>query len=510
MVDISPEANIFGIFRNLNYKPWYAIAEFVDNSIASWETWDKKIQGYPKPKSIRVEIDLNTSAVEPYLEIRDTGSGIAYSDFERAFKVASIPADQTSMNEFGMGMKTAGFWFSNRWTVKTSHIGDEVARTMVFDLAEILDNQINDIEPIESRSVENLHFTTVRLSKLNQVPKGRSIGRIKDHLTGMYREFLRSGNLELIFNGEHLAYEEPKILVAKRAGRGGGDEDMIWRKDGIEIDLGNGKKITGFAAIRETGSTTYAGFSLFRKKRLIEGSLDETFRPVEIFGNSNSFKFQRIFGEFHLAGFKVTHTKDAIKWDEGDLELFIDILASRLTDEPLNILDQADKYRAKEAKISKQSLSEQLGNLREAMSSQLAGALEVLEPEEKDLEPAIPTRLPDSIIEVESTEVRIQTGLHGEWQVRVTAEKDPAKTNFIQVSSHKEVSDVSGNVVNDVEVRINLDHPFALQYIGANLEGVDVLFSLTAYLAVALALGKSVGAKSSYIIDYLNEVLKGA
>jgi hypothetical protein len=106
--------------------------------------------------------------------------------------------------------------------------------------------------------------------------------------------------------------------------------------------------------------------------------------------------------------------------------------------------------------------------------------------------------------------VRIQTGLHGEWQVRVTAEKDPAKTNFIQVSSHKEVSDVSGNVVNDVEVRINLDHPFALQYIGANLEGVDVLFSLTAYLAVALALGKSVGAKSSYIIDYLNEVLKGA
>lgn len=34
--NIQPQAGILGVFSRLNYKPWYAIGEFVDNSTASY------------------------------------------------------------------------------------------------------------------------------------------------------------------------------------------------------------------------------------------------------------------------------------------------------------------------------------------------------------------------------------------------------------------------------------------------------------------------------------------
>ena len=35
-LDIQPQAGVLGVFSRLNYKPWYAIAEFVDNSTQSF------------------------------------------------------------------------------------------------------------------------------------------------------------------------------------------------------------------------------------------------------------------------------------------------------------------------------------------------------------------------------------------------------------------------------------------------------------------------------------------
>ena len=53
-----------------------------------------------------------------------------------------------------------------------------------------------------------------------------------------------------------------------------------------------------------------AGFALFRRDRLIQGSGDEGYRPELIFGKPNTFAYQRVFGEIHLDGFQVSHTKD--------------------------------------------------------------------------------------------------------------------------------------------------------------------------------------------------------
>ena len=59
----------------------------------------------------------------------------------------------------------------------------------------------------------------------------------------------------------------------------------------------------------------------FRRRRLIEGSVGETYKPAAIFGNPNSFASQRVVGEIFVEGFDVTHTKDGIQWHGYEDEL---------------------------------------------------------------------------------------------------------------------------------------------------------------------------------------------
>lgn len=43
-VNIRPGVSILSVLRHLNYKPWYAIAEFVDNSIQSYLDYRDELQ----------------------------------------------------------------------------------------------------------------------------------------------------------------------------------------------------------------------------------------------------------------------------------------------------------------------------------------------------------------------------------------------------------------------------------------------------------------------------------
>ena len=42
-LNIQPQAGVLGVFSRLNYKPWYAIAEFVDNSTQSYYSNKKEL-----------------------------------------------------------------------------------------------------------------------------------------------------------------------------------------------------------------------------------------------------------------------------------------------------------------------------------------------------------------------------------------------------------------------------------------------------------------------------------
>jgi hypothetical protein len=169
-----------------------------------------------------------------------------------------------------------------------------------------------------------------------------TLSKIKSHLAGIYRCFLQEGLISIYVNGEKLRYNCPSILVARKAWETRQSQPIEWRKE-IDITLSDGKRISGFAGIREKASRDHAGFALFRRGRVVVGSEDDTYRPKDIFGSSGGFEYQRLFGELHLQGFDVSHTKDAIQWGDSEDE-FLYRLKTVLDSDPC-LLRQAREFR---------------------------------------------------------------------------------------------------------------------------------------------------------------------
>src|SRR5689334_23321084 len=110
-VNIRPGVTVLSVLRHLKYQPWFAIAEFVDNSIQSYlscRTLFQRKYGDGHKLLVTIDIDPQDSG---RIVIRDNAAGIAESDFPRAFRPAEIPPDRSGLSEFGMGMKSAACWF---------------------------------------------------------------------------------------------------------------------------------------------------------------------------------------------------------------------------------------------------------------------------------------------------------------------------------------------------------------------------------------------------------------
>ena len=106
-VCIRPGISILSILRHLNYKPWFAMAEFVDNSLQSFLDCRQELERV-EGRSFRVRVDIELEAADGgRIVIRDNAAGIREKDYQRAFRPAEIPPDQTGLCEFGMGMKSA-------------------------------------------------------------------------------------------------------------------------------------------------------------------------------------------------------------------------------------------------------------------------------------------------------------------------------------------------------------------------------------------------------------------
>jgi Histidine kinase-, DNA gyrase B-, and HSP90-like ATPase len=155
-VDIRPGVSVLAVLRHLNYRPWFALGEFVDNAVESFvkrRVTLEKVEGMGL--KLRVDIDIDASA-PPRISIRDNAAGIFESEYARAFRPAAIPLDRSGLAEFGMGMKSAACWFAPRWSVRTSALGEPVSRTIHFDIANIVNDDIEELtirEKARSRTV---------------------------------------------------------------------------------------------------------------------------------------------------------------------------------------------------------------------------------------------------------------------------------------------------------------------------------------------------------------------
>ena len=204
-VNIKPGVSVLSVLSHLNYRPWFALGEFVDNSIQSYVDNRKAIEKFDGA-DCQLQVEVHCENVEfGVIKIRDNAAGISQKDFPRAFRPAQLPPNASGLSEFGMGMKSAACWFAPKWSVRTSAIGEDVEREISFDIEKIVRDEIGELKIKSRRAKVGSHYTEIVLSDLHQVPAGRTLGKIKSHLSDIYRIFTREGLLALSFNGEPLS-----------------------------------------------------------------------------------------------------------------------------------------------------------------------------------------------------------------------------------------------------------------------------------------------------------------
>jgi hypothetical protein len=305
-------------YRRLSYRPWYALAEFVDNSTDAYmrksnqANLDEEFARTKEKLTVEITYDRN----EGILEIKDNSAGMNYDEFVSAMIIGEKPSESAGRSEFGMGMKTAAIWFANSIEIRTKKLfGDEEFRTSI-DVTAFVDGN-NDLKVHRAKKPANQHYTIVQLGDLQRKLGVSAFNKTKQYLGSIYRDDIRNGRLLLLVNGDEVS---PPLV---------GDDVFLQRANGTpykvtfdDIEV-NGRHVSGWIGILAPGSTgrNLAGFALIRNGRAVRGWID-SWRPEEIFGDArNDLLNQRLTGELNMDAFSASHTKDAIDWESDDEEV---------------------------------------------------------------------------------------------------------------------------------------------------------------------------------------------
>lgn len=313
-IELTIGLDVITSYKRLAYTPWHALAEFVDNSTQSYfdnrAVLDESFKKTGEKLDVRIVYDKDKG----FLRISDNSIGMNYEELQKALHVASPPSNTTGRSKYGMGLKTAACWIGNNWTVRTKTIGETVEHLVKIDVEEISKGQ-NELpyEEISDKDPEQ-HYTIIEIEDHNQRFQGRTLRKIRDFLSSMYREDFRNEILNLEWQGAELKWEgfEDKLLTAR-------DGTKYYKPFAFEVD---GKSVTGWVGILDKGSRADAGFSILHSGRVVRGWPD-SWRPATLYGQlggSNDLVNQRLIGEIHLDDFDVSHTKDDILWLGGQEE----------------------------------------------------------------------------------------------------------------------------------------------------------------------------------------------
>lgn len=482
-LNIRPGIRILSVLRHLNYKPWFALAEFVDNALQSAQ--DRLVDLHALHGTdwiLKVTIDIDVTP-PGRIRIYDNAGGIASDQLSRAFRPAAPPPDARGLSEFGMGMKSAACWFASHWQVRTSALGEATSHTIVIDVPSIVADDLEEIRVVREAASIDEHYTELTLEGLHHLPVGRTSGKIKEHLADIYREFTRSGFLQIRVGQDLLTYEEPKVLVAPYV-RDPEGLKKSWRRQ-INFDFGNNLSVRGFAALRDPGSHSRSGFALFRRGRLIEGSGDEGYRPSLIFGTPGNYRHLRLFGELHLEGFEVSHTKDGFRWDENE-QPFLELLSEQLERDELPLLRQADLFRALEAKRDRKRVAElALANSANVIEATLPDVVERIS---KEVSVETTDRPLDPQPLLASRE--LQFSFRGRfWQIRIELSDDVGASDWLTVSDSR-----NEGLTEKLSIRIAMLHPFMIRFAQNEQERVEGMIRIGAAFAVAEKLARNSGA----------------
>ena len=376
-INISFKSTAYRMLKKMPGKLWYIFAEFIDNSISSYlqnRIELEKING--KDYKLIIEIDYNEDDI---ITITDNAAGIDGKNWKRALMPGDIPDDDKGLNEFGMGMKYSAVWLSNKWHLKSKSIEDKFQREVTFDYDKVIKEELEELPYSENYEIKN-HGTKIILEKLEK-RRVKPFQRVKiqKHIRSIYRNFLRDnrgfhkdfcvdGKIEIIAFGEKLVFQENAFLNEQwykdrheyKSVKESPKQEWQYKFDEIITNPSNGEKIRfrGFVGILDEIKQGNNGFSYFRRGRVVEGAGDDKLFPEKLSTNPSSFRYKRLFGEFHFDDTKdgkVESTFNKNSFQDNELISYcINSLPNVLRNLKFdtnpnvsyNLLSQADKHRA--------------------------------------------------------------------------------------------------------------------------------------------------------------------
>ena len=492
-LDIQPSAGILNVFSRLSYKPWYAIAEFVDNSTQSYLTHIIELQKIEFFEKLIIRVRYDDEA--KVLSITDNAFGMEIDKFKDAILLDSKNDGQQGRNEFGMGLKTAASWFGDIWSVASSQYGSENHYYAEIDIPKLKQEGLNSIS-IQRKTVSaQQHGTTIIIKNITKgIGAARTKGKIIDLLSSMYRRDINNKNIEIWFNDTPISFEEYPVLKNFR--------EKQWKKPlDFKVDFENRTyHVTGFVAIMNPGSFTKAGFALFRQDRVVVGGTDMNYKPSQIFGQAQSQISLKLFGELNMNDFPVNQAKDGFIWDDGLEDAFIDELKSNIQ-EYIHIAALSIKERGTETQYSPEKSEEIKKEIEKIVDVFNADKSESVE------QPAYGSKFEDE----EDLSEYIDTVLKTDVEEKIVGTTRPYK---IPIDSINELSinvtwalgkkeywiQYEKNKNNEIDVVINIDHPFFMPY--SKDEGFKkVLEKFVLAFVVAEQQAMSASDKDGYILS---------
>ena len=504
-INIRPAVSVYATYRRLSYTPWYAIAEFVDNSTQNYldhrEALKRAYKREGEPGKLRIVIDYDHE--KDKLVIKDNANGMDLGELTRAVTLDRPPPDTSGRCEFGMGLKTAACWFGRKWTIDTCRLGSRKILSVTVDVPELVEDQVEEVTVRESRAEPEEHFTEITIRGLYKPIHGRTSGRIFDQLGSMYRVDLRTKEVEIFWNGQPVSFEEPTFLEEKLPG----GEVNVWKED-INLTVpweGEKKKLAakGWVGVRTPGSQRDAGFALLRRGRVIVGGPGEGYKPVEIFGQGNTFRSQRLVGEMEMDDWPVTQAKDMFDWSGELEESFIEELKLACRD----YMEKAEGYRERRSPISDADMKAASQATQEVFADERFGRAV-----EEEISIPTPTKTPEleasdaAKLQRESlgpVKYHLKFG-DGEWLFRLFWQDKMSDAHWMEVNYPQDAI---------IDIYLNTGHPFFRPYLDKP-PFLEILQKVVLSLALAEKMARK-NAKSGLIAPsdfrtYMNRVLRRA
>lgn len=389
-VDLNLTPGFMRMFKNMAFEPWYAIGEFVDNSITSAL---KELAGLRDYHGGTYVLEIDISFDGDTLVIKDNAGGITRDDFQRALRVGEPPPQQElGLSVYGVGMKLAAFWWGKELRIDTWPLGEPHGWHFDVNVDELTEEAASGRRQVRKVSPRG-PGTIITIGKLQQRrPQTKTVGTIRDYLASIYRLFLDDeGDLKVVirYEGTPLEYQRPALLTApywdSNQGPAEGAQPITWRKN-VKIDVGDGKTVTGWVGILERTSRAQSGLLLHFRRKGVQGAVPlgeggastqvSAYKPALVFGQEGSPRNISLVGEIDVSALGKTVTTDKVLWDIDAEDRFVSGLAAQLRDPDMNLLTMADNYRRRRNQRDPRTVedeSKKIQELGEEIRSRLAG-----------------------------------------------------------------------------------------------------------------------------------------